>query len=89
MYQSALLTALRKLKDEELLLKSSKGPTVAIIVDAFLGIMSAEEVEKFTEHSEANSVLLKSQQGWKSSKEGLSPVEAVFFNKRIVAILHT
>jgi len=48
--QSALLTAFQKLRGEDLLRKSSKGPQVAVFVDGLIENMAAAEVGRFTEH---------------------------------------
>ncbi len=45
---SSLQAALIKLKEEELVMKSSKGPQIAALVDAFLASRNAE-VTNFSE----------------------------------------
>lgn len=47
--RSILLTVLTELKDEELVVKSSRGPSVVALAEAFLANMAAVEVDNFSE----------------------------------------
>ncbi len=79
--QSVLLTALIKLKEGELLLKSSKGPQVALLVDAFLGNMAAEEVNNFTD-----STVRHIQSCLKANKAGKIPISKVWRNFHLLRL---
>lgn len=78
---SALLTALSKLKDEELIVKSSKGPSVAALVQAFLANMTAVEVIKFND-----DILKQLQSCLSANKKGRIIVSKLWRNFHVLRL---